>query len=95
MEIIARRELPEHRLPNRIIQKALGKDALSTSGGMTKGFGRNSKESGPIETHRYAEETCDVFDPFNACVRFGRARDELDKKTEFEAGITLYIAELE
>lgn len=95
MEIIARRELPEQMLPGRIIQKAVGKDARSTSGGMTMGFGRYSKESGPMEPHRHAEEICYVVDCRNAWVRFGEAADKLDKKSDLEPGMTLHVPELE
>ncbi len=95
MEIIARRELQEHRLPGRIIQKAVGKDARSRSSRMTMGFGRYSKENGPMEAHQHAEEICYVVGCCNAWVRFGVAKDELDQKTDLEPEMTLHIPELE
>jgi hypothetical protein len=95
MEIIARHELKEHKLPGRIIQKAVGKDALSKSGKMTMGFGRYSNENGPMEPHQHAEEICYVIDCRNAWVKFGGTRDELDKQAGLEPGMTLHVPEME
>jgi len=95
MEIVARQQIEEIRLPGRIIQKAVGKDGISASGKMTMGFARYSAESGPMEPHQHAEEICYVIAAKRALVRYGASRDRLDKSASLQAGTTLHVDELE
>ena len=56
MQVIEKDKLEELKLPGRIIQKAVGKDAFQKSNKMTLGFARYSKESGPMATHHHADK---------------------------------------
>jgi hypothetical protein len=95
MKQILRERLPEHHLPGRIIQKAVGKDAFSVSGAMTMGFARYSAESGPMEPHHHAEEVVYIIDAKDGWVRCGTAKDQLGQRIRLEAGMTLHFPELE
>ncbi len=95
MDFMHRSELPEERLPGRIIQKAVGKGAASPSQKMTVGFARYSAESGPMEPHHHAEETVYIIDARDGWLRYGPAKDRLDKKVTLEAGMVLHAPELE
>jgi hypothetical protein len=95
MEIIARRELQENRLPGRIIQKAVGKDARSRSGRMTMGFGHYSKKSGPMEPHQHAEEICYIIDARKGYIRYGDGKQKLEERIALERGMILHVPELE
>ena len=95
MKILARSDLQENRLPGRIIQKAVGKDARSISGKMTMGFGRYSKKSGPMEPHRHAEEICYIIDARNGYIRYGDGKQDLGERISLDAGMILHVPELE
>lgn len=95
MKIVRREALPEHPLPGRIIQKAVGRDAHSPSTRMTMGFARYSAECGPMEPHHHAEETVYVLESRGGWVRCGPRRDQLGERVRLEGGMTLHFPELE
>lgn len=95
MEILNRSQLDEHRLPGRIIQKAVGKDAKSLSGQMTMGFARYSEESGPMEPHHHAEEIVYILAARDGWLRYGPAKDALPHRVRLEPGMILHVPALE
>ena len=95
MRIITREELRREQLPGRVIQKVIGKDAVSQSPRMTMGFGRYSEESGPMEPHQHAEEIVYVLSAKDSWVRHGPARDQLGSPVPLRTGLTLHFPELE
>jgi hypothetical protein len=95
MKVIGRSQVEELKLPGRVIQKVVGKDSLSASSKMTMGFARYSAESGPMEPHRHAEEICYIIAARKARIRYGAAKERLDKLAPLEAGTTLHVDELE
>ena len=95
MQVIRREDLERLQLPGRIIQKAVGKDAALTSAQMTVGFGRYSAESGPMEPHQHAEETCYIISAQDGWLRYGPHPDQLGEPVPLEAGMILHVPELE
>ncbi len=95
MRIIRRATLEQLHLPGRIIQKAVGKDAASSSTRMTMGFGHYSEESGPMEPHHHAEEIVYILDAKDSWVRIGPSPDRLGNPVPLEAGMTLHFPQLE
>ena len=95
MRVIQRSDLPEERLPGRVIQKAVGKDAFSKSEKMTMGFGSYSERSGPMEPHRHAEEIVYIVSAKKAAVRRGPSRDDMNVSVPLKTGMTLHFPELE
>ena len=95
MRILHRTELETVVLPGRAIQKAVGKDAASTSGKMTMGFATYSAASGSMEPHHHAEEIVYVLAAQDGFVRSGPAQDRLGEPVALEAGMTLHFPELE
>ncbi len=96
MRIIKRENIAEKRLPGRIIQMAVGKEgAVSPSGEMTFGYALYSDESGPMEPHHHAEEIVFILDSDKGWVRCGPEKDQLDRRIDLEAGMTLHIPPLE
>ena len=95
MNIIARGQIEQIRLPGRIIQKVVGKDGLSNSGKMTMGFARYSAESGPMEPHHHAEEICYIIAAQKARICYGGTKERLPESAPLEAGMTLHVDELE
>jgi hypothetical protein len=95
MKIIKKEQLETVRLPGREIHKAVGADAFSLSGKMTMGFARYSAASGCIEPHQHAEEICFVLAVERGSLRYGPARNNLDRAVILEPGMVLHIPELE
>jgi len=95
MNILKRTELPAHRLPGRIIQKAVGNDAASASERMTMGYARYSAESGPMEPHHHAEEIAFILSSENGWLRYGPAKDNLPHRILLEPGMILHVPALE
>ena len=95
MDLIRREEVPAQRLPGRVIQSAIGKDAYRRSGKMTVGFARYSAESGPMEPHQHAEETLFVIAARDGWMRFGDDPARLGPEVPLEAGMVLRFPELE
>jgi hypothetical protein len=95
MRVIQRGDLREEKLPGRVIQKAVGRDALSKSEKMTMGFAHYSARSGPMEPHRHAEEIVYVVSAKRARARHGPAKEELGGGTPLSAGMILHFPELE
>ena len=95
MELIERKSLKKEYLPGRIIQKAVGKDAYSSSGKITMGFAHYSDESGPMEPHNHAEEIVHIISAENGWVRIGNAKDDLGSPIGLESGMTLHFPPLE
>ena len=95
MENFNREDLEKIKLPGRIIQKAIGKDAFSMSAEMTMGFAHYSMESGPMEPHHHAEEIIYVLESRDAWVRFGNKKDLMENKKSLVAGDILHFPELE
>jgi hypothetical protein len=95
MRLIQRHQVPELRLPGRIIQKAVGKeDALSFSREMSMGFAHYSAESGPMQPHRHAEEIIYVLGVQDGWVRYGGEAEQPDHLTHtipLEVGMVLHI----
>ena len=95
MELIERKNLKKEYLPGRIIQKAVGKDAFSSSGKITMGFAHYSDESGPMEPHNHAEEIVHILSAKNGWARIGSAKDDLGRPINLESGMTLHFPPLE
>jgi hypothetical protein len=95
MDLIRRDDVPAKRLPGRVIQSVLGKDAFVPSGKMTVGFARYAAESGLMEPHQHAEETLFVVAARDGWVRSGEAPDRLGPKVPLDAGVVLHFPELE
>jgi hypothetical protein len=95
LRLLKKQEIEKEYLPGRIIQKAVGKDGISTSSKMTVGFARYSEESGPMEPHHHAEETVVVLEAEKAWVRYGDDRDSLSGRIKLENGMILHFEELE
>ncbi len=95
MNLLKRTALEKVCLPGRIIQKAIGKDALCKSAKMTMGFAHYSAESGPMEPHQHAEEIVYIIDAKNGTVKFGSEKDKLGEDIPLESGMTLHFPELE
>ena len=95
MDTIKKAELREVALPGRLIYKAVGKDGLSKSMKMTAGYGRYSADSGPMETHRHAEELVYIEDVKEGWVLYGDEKDKLNKRVELEKGMFLHFGEME
>jgi hypothetical protein len=93
MDVFARSQIHDIRLPGRIIQKSVGIDGLSTSGRMTVGFARFSDETGSMAPHQHAEEVCYVIAASKARVRYGPAADRLQKSAPLEAGTTMHVGD--
>ena len=95
MQLIKRDDLTSEILPGREVQKAVGKDALSTSARMTMGFATYSERSGAMEPHHHAEEIVYILSAKDGWVRFGSEHDELGPPILLKAGMTLHIPPLE
>ncbi|MCJ7518347.1 MAG: hypothetical protein MUO42_01570 [Anaerolineaceae bacterium] len=95
MDLIKREGLKKDRLPGRVIQKAVGKDASSVSGKMTMGFARYSDESGPMEPHHHEEEIVYILSAKDGWARIGGTPDKLGDPVTLEAGMTLHFPVLE
>lgn len=95
MKIAQRMDIGPERLPGRIIQKCVGRDAAIESKKMTVGFARYCEEAGPMEPHQHAEETVYILNAERAWVRFGKDRVTLSDPEALEAGMTLHFPELE
>lgn len=95
MTIIDRATLPLHRLPGRIIQKAVGPGSASASARMTMGFARYSAESGPMEPHHHAEEIVYILSARDGWLRYGPAKTDLPHRVPLAAGMTLHVPALE
>ena len=95
MKLINRDDLHKEKLPGRMIQKAVGKDAHSESKKMTMGFGTYSAESGPMEPHHHAEEIIYVIGSKDAWVRYGDSPQSLSTKETLEEGMILHFPPLE
>jgi hypothetical protein len=95
MNIIVRDTLQSHLLPGRIIQKAVGRDATSSSERMTMGFARYSEESGPMEPHHHAEEIVYVISARDGWVLYGPTQDDLPHRVPLSNGLALHIPALE
>ena len=95
MNYFQRAELETQLLPGRMIQKAIGKDALSKSGKITMGFARYSAESGPMEPHTHAEEVVYIVAASRGWIRYGPAKDRLGEPVPLEAGMVLHNPPLE
>jgi hypothetical protein len=95
MDLIRREQVPVKRLPGRVIQSVLGKDAHVPSTKMTVGFARYSAESGSMEPHQHAEETLFVVGVRDGWVRSGNDPAGLGPEVPLEAGMILHFPELE
>ena len=95
MYLIKREDLQKEFLPGRTIQKAVGKDAVSSSGRMTMGFAHYSDQSGPMEPHHHAEEIVYILSAKDGWVRMGDTPDQLGQPIELKTGITLHFPPLE
>ncbi len=95
MKLIRRNQIEKIFLPGRMIQKAVGKDGLSSSGKMTMGFAHYSEQSGPMEPHHHAEEIVYILDTKDGWVRKGTAKENLGHKIKIVAGMTLHFPHLE
>ena len=95
MDLIRREDLKKDFLPGRVIQKAVGKDAPSTSGKMTMGFARYSDESGPMDPHHHAEEIVYILSAKECWARIGDSPEKLGDPIALEAGMALHFPVLE
>ena len=95
MQVIKRDMLGIENLPGRQIQKAVGKDGLSSSGRMTMGFAHFSDESGPVEPHHHAEEIVYVLSAQDGWISSGPEQDRLGPPLPLEGGMVLHIPPLE
>ena len=95
MEIIKRGSVGKLHLPGRIVQKAVGKDASSTSLRMTMGFAHYSEASGPMEPHQHAEEIVYIVSAQDGWVRWGSDPEALGTPIPLQEGLTLHIPALE
>jgi hypothetical protein len=95
MNYFRRAEVDRVRLPGRVIQTAVGKDALSRSQKITMGFAHYSAESGPMEPHQHAEEVVYILDARDGWMRYGPGKDELGERIPLEGGMVLHIPPLE
>ena len=95
MNVVSKGELPEVRLPGRIVWKAIGGDGATRSESMTVGFARYGEESGPMSPHRHAEEAIYVVDADRSWVRSGADPDSLEARVDLENGMLLHFDELE
>lgn len=95
MKIVNRDDLTPHPLPGRVIQKAVGKDAASSSSRMTMGFAHYSAASGPMEPHHHAEEIVFILAASHGTLRYGPAKDDLPHVVSLQPGMTLHVPELE
>ena len=95
MRVIHREEMEKIHLPGRVIEKAVGKDALSSSQEMTVGFAHYSIDSGPMEPHRHAEEVVFITSSQGGQIRYGDDPKQLDVIVLLEEGMILHIPESE
>ena len=95
MRYFRRDQLEQIRLPGRVIQTAVGKDAFSRSGKITMGFAHYSAQSGPMEPHNHAEEVVYVVDTKDGWVRYGPEKGQLGEPILLEPGMVLHIPPLE
>lgn len=95
MEWNKRKDIEVINLPGRQIQNCVGRNGIIKSEKMTVGFARYAPECGPMEPHHHAEETVYILDAKNGWVRYGNSKDNLDKKVDLEAGVSLHFEELE
>ena len=95
MQVVEKDKLEVLKLPGRIIQKAVGKDAFLKSNKMTLGFAHYSKESGPMAPHHHAEEIIYVIRTKKGKVRYGNSESELCEQTALKDGMILHFPELE
>ena len=95
MKLITRKDIVGEALPGRTIQKAVGKQSVSSSGKMTIGFGYYSNDQGPMEPHQHAEEVIYVVDAKKARARYGPEKDRLAESIDLEPGMLLHFPELE
>ncbi len=95
MTLITRDQLSPEPLPGRVIQKAVGKDAFSSSSRMTMGYAHYSESSGPMEPHHHAEEIVHILAACHGSMRYGPAKDNLPHRVALQPGMTLHIPALE
>jgi hypothetical protein len=95
MKFFYRNEIPRIKLPGRVIQRAIGKDALSPGTAMTVGFARYDAGAGPMEPHHHAEESIYILDAQDGWIEFGPEKDKLPTKTMLTRGMVLHIPENE
>ena len=95
MKLIKKDEIRKEHLPGRVIQKTVGKDAVSESGKMTMGFAHYSDESGLMEPHHHAEDIVYILSAEDGWVRKGPAPEALGDPILLEPGITLHFPALE
>jgi len=95
MKFFYRNEVTKTKLPGRVIQRAIGKDAVSSSPNMTIGFARYSAESGPMEPHKHAEESIYILDAQDGWTEYGPEKDRLTNKVMLTGGMVLHIPENE
>ena len=91
MDFIRKEQLDTHILPGRYIWKAIGKDSMLKSEGMTIGFARFSAEIGAAETHQHAEESIYVLEAHKANIHWGDTKEELAHHQVLERGMLLRI----
>lgn len=94
MEIIARKDVTEAKLPGRFMQKIVGaaKDGyISDSNIFNIGYCRYCQEAGPMEPHMHAEETVQILSSDRAWIRYGPEKDNLSFKIPLEKDMTLHI----
>jgi mannose-6-phosphate isomerase-like protein (cupin superfamily) len=95
MKAIEKDQIEKLKLPGRIIQQAVGKDAIVKSNKMTMGFARYSKESGPMAPHHHAEEIIFIIKSKRGKVRCGNSETSLSKELKLKDGMILHFPELE
>ncbi len=95
MELVARGDIPETRLPGRVVQNAVGRNSAVDSGRMTVSFCRYDASSGPMEPHNHAEESVVVLDCRDAYVKYGTARDSLEHTAALHPGDLMHFPPLE
>ena len=96
MELIENKsELDPTAFKDRIIYKAVGKDARVVSGKMSVGFGDYSAEIGAMEPHRHAEETVFIVKAHNAFFRYGDRKDHLGERIALQEGMLIHFDEME
>jgi mannose-6-phosphate isomerase-like protein (cupin superfamily) len=91
MESVLRQDVPENRLPGRVIQWLVGADTPMPSDEMTVGLVHYSDESGPMEPHNHVEETIFVLEARDAVVRWGAGKDALTETIDLTPGVALHI----
>ncbi len=91
MQCVSRDALEKTLLPGRVIQRAIGNNAFSSSQGMTVGFAHYSADAGPMEPHQHAEEAIYVTAARNGWVEYGPQKDQLETKVDLAAGMILHV----